>query len=228
MSFVVIEGLDGSGKSTQIKLLKEFFKNNNIEFEFLHFPVIDSPIFGELIASFLRGDLGALEQVNPYVVALLYAGDRKNSASQIVKWQKEKKLVLTDRYVYSNIAYQCAKLSYDEEKERLYNWIFEMEYKYFGIPKPDINIFLDVPFEFTRKKLQEPRVGDERDYLKGKTDIHEDNLDFQLSVKETYLKAVERDENFISLKCYDQTNDILPPNQILNNIINIILNKHII
>lgn len=228
MSFVVIEGLDGSGKSTQIKLLKEYFKNNSIEFEFLHFPITDSPIFGELVASFLRGDLGALEQVNPYVVALLYAGDRKNSASQIEKWQKEKKLVLTDRYVYSNIAYQCAKLADEKEKEKLYNWIFEMEYNYFGIPKPDINIFLDVPFEFTRNKLQEQRIGDERDYLKGKTDIHEENLDFQLSVKETYLKAVERDKNFVSLKCYNQDDIILPPIEILDKIISVIKSRHLI
>ncbi|MDD4234405.1 MAG: dTMP kinase [Bacteroidales bacterium] len=228
MSFIVIEGLDGSGKSTQIDLLKKYFYTNNIDFEFLHFPITDSPIFGEMVAKFLRGEFGTIDQVNPYLVALLYAGDRNNAANKIRQWLNEEKLVLTDRYVYSNIAYQCAKINNHKEKEELYNWILKMEYEYFKIPKPDISIFLDVPSDFIQKNLKEKRTGTERDYLKGKKDIHEASLDFQRAVKETYIKAIERDESFVSIKCFDEQNNILSPKEILNKLVSIILNKSFI
>jgi len=228
MSFIVIEGLDGSGKSTQIDLLKKYFYTNNIDFEFLHFPITDSPIFGEMVAKFLRGEFGTIDQVNPYLVALLYAGDRNNAANKIRQWLNEEKLVLTDRYVYSNIAYQCAKINNHKEKEELYNWILKMEYEYFKIPKPDISIFLDVPFDFIQKNLKEKRTGTERDYLKGKKDIHEASLDFQRAVKETYIKAIERDESFVCIKCLDEQNNILSPKEILNKLVSIILNKSFI
>lgn len=80
---------------------------------------------------------------------------------------------MLDRYVYSNLAYQCAKLSSDEEKQQLRKWILQFEFDFFKIPKPDVNIFLDVPLSFIEHKLKEPRQGNDRSYLKGKTDIHE-------------------------------------------------------
>jgi dTMP kinase len=219
MSFIVVEGLDGSGKSTQVNMLKDFFRHQGIDFEFLHFPITDSPIFGELIASFLRGDFGAIDQVNPYLVSLLYAGDRNNAATQIKQWLNAGKLILTDRYVYSNIAYQCAKVPDKIDREKLYNWILNMEYEYFKIPKPDLSLFLDVPFDFTKKNLHAQRIGSERDYLKGKQDIHEADLDFQKNVYQTYLSALKRDEKFISINCSDSMGKILSAETISGKLI---------
>ena len=102
--FIVLEGVDGSGKSTQIAKLREMFAQKGIESEYLHFPRFDAPYFGDMIARFLRGELGSIEQVDPYVVALLYAGDRKDAATMIRQWLAEGKVVICDRYVYSNIA----------------------------------------------------------------------------------------------------------------------------
>ena len=110
MKFAVIEGLDGSGKSTQLSMLKNYLKAHKISFEYLHFPRTDSPVFGELIARFLRGELGENNAVNPYLVALIYAGDRNDASGLIRGWLNENKLVIVDRYVFSNIAYQCAKI----------------------------------------------------------------------------------------------------------------------
>src|SRR5664280_826365 len=106
----VIEGVDGAGKSTQIKLLKDFFSKKGYNCEYLHFPRTETPYFGELIARFLRGEFGSLNDVDPYLVAMLYAGDRKDAAPLISQWLTEDNVVLLDRYTYSNIAYQCAKI----------------------------------------------------------------------------------------------------------------------
>jgi dTMP kinase len=214
MSFIVIEGLDGAGKSTQIELLKQYLTTKNIESEYIHFPTSDSRVFGNMISRFLRGEFGGLEDVNPYIVALLFAGDRFNLAEQINSWQADGKIVINDRYVYSNIGFQCAKLDSDEEADKLFDWIFDLEYDYFKIPRPDLSIFLDVPFEFTEKRLTENRGGKDREYLEGKIDIHEASLDFQKNVKKSYLKAIDRDEDFIRVDCSDKEGNMLPAAEI--------------
>ena len=117
--FVAIEGLDGCGKSTQTNLLTQYFDSRGIKCKYLHFPRIDSPIYGELIARFLRGEFGDVRSVNPYLVALLYAGDRENAKPLIQDWLSRGYLVLVDRYVYSNVAFQCAKIDKLKEKEEL-------------------------------------------------------------------------------------------------------------
>ena len=97
--FIVLEGLDGAGKSTQIRKLRDMFSVQGIESEYIHFPRFDAPVYGELIARFLRGELGGVEQVDPYLVALLYAGDRNDAAAMIRGWLDEGKAVIADRYV---------------------------------------------------------------------------------------------------------------------------------
>lgn len=189
--FIVLEGLDGAGKSTQIAKITEMFRQRGIESEYVHFPRFDAPIYGELIARFLRGELGSVEQVNPYLVALLYAGDRAECAKTIREWQQQGKVVIADRYVYSNVGYQCAKLPQGEERDALREWILRTEYDEFAIPCPDVSLFLDVPFSFTERKLTQVREGDDRSYLNGGRDIHEASLDLQRRVREVYLEASE-------------------------------------
>ena len=199
--FIVLEGLDGAGKSTQIKLLRQLFASRGIESEYVHFPRFDSPVFGELIARFLRGELGSVESVDPYIVALLFAGDRADMAPQIRAWQDEGKVVIVDRYVYSNIGYQCAKLATEEQRAKLKQWILDTEYGYYNIPRPDLSLFLDVPFAFTAKSLTEQREGDDRAYLNGSKDIHESSLDLQQMVRNVYLEAAKTDEALQVINC---------------------------
>jgi dTMP kinase len=228
MSFIVIEGLDGAGKSTQLKLLEDFLLNRGKPCESLHFPRTDSPFFGELVARFLRGELGKLEQVDPYVVALLYAGDRKDAAGIINQWLNDGKTILLDRYVYSNIAFQCAKLNRIEDQRKLRNWIYDLEFNYFGIPKPDLNIFLDVPFEFTKSKLTENRDGEDRDYLKGSVDIHEENLSFQEKVRMVYLDQAVFDPNYTVINCSDQDGGMEDKHLIFDKIVKSVVERSIV
>lgn len=224
MNFVVIEGLDGSGKSTQIKLLKEYLKKKQIAYQYIHFPRTESPFYGELIARFLRGELGNINSVDPYLVALLYAGDRNNAKSLIKEWRNSGYFVLLDRYVNSNIAFQCAKTDSLSAQNKLKNWILKLEYEYNNLPVPDINIFLDVPFQFTVKQLRDIRTGEDRSYLNGKKDIHEEDLEFQKRVREIYL-SLEEEKNYKIVKCYDQNLEMLFPDEIFKRIINLIFGE---
>ncbi len=222
MKFIVLEGLDGAGKSTQVELLKQWFEENGKKFKFLHFPRMEAPYYGEMIARFLRGDFGNLNDVDPYLVALLYAGDRRDASSLIEKWIKEKYYVIVDRYVYSNIAYQCAKLNSVEEQEKLKNWILDLEFNYNKIIKPDISLFLNVPFDFTKESLTKDRKGEDRNYLKGKQDIHEANLNFQKNVRNIYMNLLKEQNDFIDINCIDNNGNMLDKNKIFAQIKNVV------
>lgn len=219
MKFLVIEGIDGSGKSTQIKLIMKHLEKKNFAYRYLHFPRTDSPVYGELIARFLRGDFGSLNSVDPYLVALLYAGDRKDASRIIRQWLNEGYLVLLDRYVYSNIAFQCAKLKQKEQQEKLRDWILELEYSYNQIPKPDLNVLLDVPFSFTQSKLTGTRDTAERGYLRGQRDIHEDDLDFQQRVRDVYLWQSKMCDDLKIVHCVDEQGNMLAPEVIFTRIL---------
>jgi dTMP kinase len=217
MALLVIEGLDGAGKSTQVGMLQNYLKERGERYEYLHFPRTDSAVYGDLIARFLRGELGDNDKVNPYLVALIYAGDRADAKTMLAGWLHQGITVILDRYVYSNIAYQCAKLSGKQSKDELKKWILETEFGYFGLPKPDLNIFLDVPFNFTKRKLTELRSGDDRSYLQGQRDIHEEDLDFQNQVRNVYL-TLEGEESFVRIDCSRDHDSMLPPEDIFAKI----------
>lgn len=220
--FIVLEGLDGAGKSTQIELIRKMFAERGIASEYLHFPRFDSPVYGDLIARFLRGDMGTVESVDPYLVALLFAGDRADAAPMIRGWLAEGKAVIVDRYVYSNIGYQCAKLPTEAERAALRRWIIKTEYEYFAIPRPDVSLFLDVPFAFTERKLTEPRSGDDRAYLHGRHDIHESSLDLQRSVREVYLAAAQSDPTLHLIDCGDDEGCMSSPERIFSKIASVL------
>jgi dTMP kinase len=228
MKLVVIEGLDGAGKSTQMEMLRRYLGSQNIAHEYLHFPRTDSPWFGELISRFLRGEFGSAGEVDPYLVAILYAGDRNDAAAKIREWLNEKRLVLLDRYTYSNIAYQCAKLSSNEERVRLRKWITELEFSHFGIPAPDLNIFLDVPFSFTEGKLTSSRSGDDRSYLNGTKDVHEADTGFQRRVREVYLETAATDPRLTIIDCSDKSGAMLPPEGVFGKILEMLKMKNIL
>lgn len=214
MRFVVIEGLDGSGKSTQLKLLKVYLEKEIIPYKYLHFPRLEEGVYGQLIARFLRGEMGANDQVDPYLVALIFAGDRAEAADRIRQWMEEGYLVIVDRYVYSNIAFQGAKLEDQGDSNRLRDWILEFEFGHNNLPRPDINLYLNVPFAFTRQQLNIARDGDDRAYLKGERDIHEENLDFQEKVRQVYLALHHHVDDLELIECRDDSGVMLPPGAI--------------
>ena len=216
--FIVLEGLDGAGKSTQIRMLRQLFADRGVESEYVHFPRFDSPVYGQLIARVLRGEFGGVGEVDPYLVALIFAGDRADAAPQIRQWLAEGKAVVLDRYVYSNVGFQCAKLPAGEERDRLADWIVNLEFGHNALPRPDLSLFLDVPFAFTERKLSEAREGDDRDYLQGGQDIHEASLQLQQDVRSVYLASAAKDPSLRVVDCSDASGAMESPEGIFAKI----------
>ncbi len=214
---IVLEGLDGAGKSTQIRRISQYVAASGRKVEHLHFPRYDAPVFGAMIAAYLRGDYGAIDSVHPQIVALLFAEDRRMAADEIRRKLDDGCCVILDRYVYSNIAFQCAK-SAESEAAALRDWILDVEYNVFGIPRPDLNLFLDVPISFVDARLHETREGDDRAYLGGKEDIHEQDIRFQQRVRELYLEQCSRDSSFHRIECGDSQGRMLSEEDIFARI----------
>lgn len=206
--FIAIEGLDGSGKSTQIELLIKYLSDHDIQTKFIHFPRVHEGVFGDLISKFLRGEFGDVSTVHPQLVALLFAEDRKEFASTINDWLSNNYFVLVDRYVLSNIAFQCAKLTTESERKYLRDWINQLEYSHNKIPKPDFSIYLDVPFQFVTNALEERRKKKERAYLNDKDDIHENDFALQRAVKQEYETLCNLDDTIHKINCMDKANQM--------------------
>ncbi len=225
--FIVIEGLDGSGKSTQLELLQSYLEEKDIAFRHIHFPRLAEGIYGTLVADFLRGAFGKLEDVHPKLVALLYAGDRKDFASTITHWLNEGYLVIADRYVYSNIAFQCAKRPDSNEKQEIKQWILNLEYEYLKIPVPDLSLFLDVSTTAAAKAISGDDLRTSREYLSGGQDIHESDMDFQARVHQEYLDLIQSETDFHLLRCVNDHGERLSPGQTHHEIIRKLQEMHI-
>jgi dTMP kinase len=222
MAFLVIEGLDGSGKSTQLNILREKLGEMDIPYRYLHFPRLEEGIYGKLVARFLRGELGANDLVHPNLVALIFAGDRAEAAPMIRSWLEEGLLVIVDRYVYSNIAFQCAKLKSRDERDRLRDWILDLEFSHNKLPRPDLNLYLNVPFSFTARQLGTNRNGTDRAYLKGERDIHEEDLEFQEKVRQEYLALQGRVDDIRIVECAGPSGEMLSPEKISTSIMELL------
>ena len=152
----------------------------------------------------------------------------KMQLNQIKRWLEQGRIVILDRYTYSNIAYQCAKLADSIRQEELKDWILKLEFEHFAIPEPDLNIFLDVPFDFTENKLTTQRSGDDRNYLNGQTDIHESSLSFQKKVRDIYLGVAGTDKRLAVVNCAGPLGGMLFPDEIFSKIIGLIKTRQLI
>ena len=170
---IVIEGLDGSGKSTQLQLLEARMKKAGIPITAISFPDYESDS-SALVKMYLSGKFGKkADDVNPFAASLFYCVDRY--ASYKTKWGKDYnsgKTVISGRYTTSNAIHQTSKLDENEWKPFL-DWLYDIEYEKVGIPKPDLVIFLDMPIEVSQKLLTGRYHGDE-----GEKDIHERDVDY--------------------------------------------------
>ncbi|MFW6225609.1 MAG: dTMP kinase [bacterium] len=211
-----LEGCDSAGKTTQIKFIKEYFENIGKTVKHIHFPMYGHNMFSELISSFLRGEYGDNNSVDPIFVSNIYSMDRYMYKEQILKDLEEYDILLVDRYVFSNVAYQVSKVKddYFKSKEELMNHIIDFEFNFLNLPYPDLILFLDVPIFEIEKRLNIERVGEDRDYLNGKQDVHEKNISYQEDVRSVYL-SLHGTKNYKIINTYDKR--ILEPKVIFES-----------
>lgn len=212
---IIIEGLDGSGKSTQIALLEKYFENLSVPFRKIKLPDYESPS-STLVNMYLGGEFGSnADDVNAYAAGAFYAVDR--FASYKLNWGKDYengKLILADRYATSNLIYQMEKIERDEWDEFI-EWTSDFEYNKIGIPKPDLVIFLDMPVEVSQRLMTSRYNGDE-----GKKDVHEVNVEFLNKCRGSAFYAAEK-QNWKIVSCSDGENP-LPIDEIHNKIVELV------
>ena len=177
---IVIEGTDGSGKSTQFRLLSQRLENEKIAFKHLVFPRY-SEDSSALIRMYLGGEFGTKPtDVNAYAASSFYAVDRYASYKMDWgQWYEEGGLVLSDRYTTSNAVHQASKETGEAQKDFL-KWLYDFEYDKLGLPAPDLVVYLDVPTDFTQKMLRHR----EQD-TNTQADIHEQDMQYLATCRET-------------------------------------------
>ena len=196
---VALEGLDGSGKRTQAFQLKARVERGGGRAEILSFPRYQETEFGGKIAHYLNGGFGPLEAVTPYLPALLYAGDRLESLPLIRAAIEGGTLLILDRYTASNLAYQGARLE-GGERETFLDWLANVEHRVYGLPVPDLQIFLSVPPEVSMRQVSEKG---ERSYTSRLRDLHEENPGYLARCHEVYEFLIERElpSKWKSIQC---------------------------
>lgn len=212
---IIIEGLDGCGKSTQTALLEDYFKQNDVDYKKIKLPDYDSPS-STLVKMYLGGEFGKnADDVNAYAAGAFYAVDR--FASYKLGWSKDyetKSVILADRYATSNSIYQMEKIDEDKWDEYL-DWSADFEYNKIGIPKPDLVIFLDMPVDVSQRLMTSRYNGDEN-----KKDVHEANTDFLEKCRKSALYTAKK-QGWAVIPCSDGKNP-LPISEIHNTIIDFV------
>jgi len=190
---IAFEGIDGSGKGTQAARLHKTFSEHGIRSELFSFPRYQSTFFGGRIGEFLDGKFGDLDELDPFLISLLYAGDRFESRERLLQARAENEAVVLDRYVPSNLAHQSAKKSGDT-RSRLQEWIQQVEYGIFTLPQPDLVVLLDVPVEISQELIQRKQ---KRSYTDLTTDLQESNMSYLEQVRAIYLEFAECSDDWV-------------------------------
>lgn len=196
--FLVIEGSDGSGKGTQFKLLVERLKAEGYDVATYDFPQYEQES-SYYVRQYLNGAYGSAEKLGPYTPSLFFALDRFSAAENITADLQAGKIVISNRFIGSNMAHQGSKFESNEEREMFFKWLDQLEFGMLGTPKPDQNIVLLVPAE-TAQKLVDQK--DTRSYTEKKRDIHEEDLNHLKKSVKVYEQLCQTfPENFQSIDC---------------------------
>lgn len=197
---IVIDGTDGSGKTTQLHLLKEKLQAEGFGVEIADFPQYNHKSAG-MVEEYLSGKYGSVNDVTPYQASIFYAVDRFDFGKQISDWLAEGKIILCNRYTSSNMAHQGCKIENPLERKVFFNWLSELEHDILKIPRPDLCLILRVEAEISQQMAKDRA----REDWKGKTkDIHEENLDHLKKAEQIYCEIAENNSNYRLVNCVSE------------------------
>ncbi len=217
-TLIAIEGIDGAGKGTQARQLVTRLSESGASAVGLQFPRYSETTFGGAIGDFLNGEFGSLDQVHPQLAAVLYAGDRFESKAVLQNAIDNHDVVVLDRFTGSNLAHQCAKLA-GEKRLQLQRWIDHIEHEVFGLPRPDLNVLIDISSGWSRELVS--RKG-ERDYTDEEADIQESNLPYLEKVRSCYLEIAAAREDWQVVESLDENGELRSIDQINDAILQLL------
>lgn len=198
--FIMIDGIDGSGKGLQTDTLKKRLSDEGRTVESISFPRYGQKSAAP-IEDYLNGLYGTAEEVGPYRGSILYAVDRYAAAHDIRAWLKAGMIVIANRYVSSNMGHQGGKIADPDERKKFFEWNYHLEYNLFGIPKPDLQLILHVD-PVTAQELVDKKAA--RDYIGGaKRDIHEADIDHLRNAERTYVEMTTLFPDFTLVECME-------------------------
>ncbi len=206
---IAFEGIDGSGKRTQMDLLHNLLAagGGGHTLYSTGFPQYDS-WFGKMVGQFLNGELGDLAAVDPHFSALLYAGDRFEAKPKLESALQEGRIVLVDRYIGSNLAHQTARVPPGKRAE-FRSWIEHLEYGIYGLPREDLILYLRVPAGEAQRLVHKKSA---RSYTTAKQDILEASLR-HLELAADMYDLLSRDAPWVTIQCFDAARGQMRPPQ---------------
>ncbi len=211
---IAIEGIDGSGKRTQLDLLSKALTQRNVPFYRISFPRYDSS-FGQLAGRYLNGDFGPLDAVDPHLSAVLYSGDRFEAKPLLESELASGHAVLADRYVASNLAHQTARLPAAQQEEFL-AWLRHIEYDIYGLPKEDLVLYLRLPASRAQKLIARKTA---RDYTSLRRDIQEADIR-HLECAAAVYDQLARQPHWVTVECFDvQSGGLRPADDIAREVV---------
>jgi len=200
---IVIDGTDGSGKTTQANLLIKHLKKDGQKVKFIHFPQYENNFFGKFIAHCLSEQYYKWVNVHPKIASVIYAADRWESKPKVEKWLKDGFIVIMDRYISSNQIHQGGKIPNVRKRENFLEWLAEMEYKVFKIPAPDLTLYLSLPMYMVLQFIKARNYKGARAYLNGKKDVHEKDKNFLENSIKSALWLAKTQKGWLKIECMD-------------------------
>jgi len=192
-----IEGIDGSGKGTQARLLCDRLTRAGVPATLVSFPRYQETLFGRAVGDFLNGKYGSLAAVHPFLVSLLFAGDRYESKPFLLEAMQKSEVLVLDRYVPSNVAHQASKLA-GAARADLAAQILELEFKIFGLPRPDLVLLFDLPVSVAQELIAKKGT---RQYTAQKADIQEADAQYLEGVRAVYHDLARSDSKWKTIAC---------------------------
>lgn len=199
--FIVIDGTDGSGKTTQVELLAKRLKSEGYKVQVADFPEYYDNFFGKFIGHCLSEQYYNWLKVHPKIASVVYAADRFESKEKIEGWLQKGYIVIANRYVSANQIHQGGKISSPKKREAFIKWLDEMEYKVFKIPRPDVTLYLSLPINIILNLIDERDGKMKREYLKKKKDVHESDKEFLINSRKSAMWLVNKIPNFLKIDC---------------------------
>ncbi|MCK5107642.1 MAG: deoxynucleoside kinase [Nanoarchaeota archaeon] len=206
--FIVIDGTDGSGKTTQLNILVKKLREQGHEVEVADFPQYNQKSAG-LVEEYLGGKYGTADEVGPYTASVFYAVDRFDASFKLKEWINQGKIIISNRYVSASMGHQGGKIKNPEDRKKYLEWLQNFEYNVMKIPQPDLTLILHVDSEISQKLSIERKREDWKDKTK---DIHEENLQHLKDAEKTYLEIAQLPK-FQLVECCNN-NQILPIEEI--------------